>query len=125
MPSRGAKSSLVACHKGVPDGASVMVATSFTWFTVNGSVSLGDEGRGVVVPAQAVGDGQSWREHSTCPERTGSSSRRRGWTGTVRTHKCLGYGVGQNVRQAEEQVLNPIRLGVLVRTQASVIQPEL
>ena len=44
MPRRGAKSSFCGCHKGVPGGASVMVAKLFTWFTVNGRVPLGDEG---------------------------------------------------------------------------------
>src|SRR6202795_1422222 len=43
-PSRGAKSSFCGCHKGVPGGASVMVARLFTCVTVNGRVPLGDEG---------------------------------------------------------------------------------
>ena len=43
-PSRGAKSSFCGCHKGVPGGASVMVAKLFTCVTVNGRVPLGDEG---------------------------------------------------------------------------------
>src|SRR5580658_6409305 len=43
-PSRGAKSSCCGCHKGVPGGASVIVAKLFTCVTVNGRVSLGDEG---------------------------------------------------------------------------------
>src|SRR5208283_2398053 len=44
IPRRGAKSSFWGCHKGVPGGASVMVAKSFTCVTVNGRAPLGDEG---------------------------------------------------------------------------------
>src|SRR6266481_7174598 len=43
-PSRGAKSSFCGCHKGVPGGASVMVAKLSTPVTVNGRVPMGDEG---------------------------------------------------------------------------------
>src|SRR6266571_3857840 len=43
-PSRGAKSSFCGCHKGVPGGASVIVARLSTPVTVNGRVPLGDEG---------------------------------------------------------------------------------
>src|SRR5271157_2622152 len=43
-PSRGAKLSFVASHKGVPCGASVMVRRFSTPITVNGSVPLGEEG---------------------------------------------------------------------------------
>src|ERR1700688_163738 len=43
-PSRGAKSSFCGRHRGVPDGASVMVARLFTCVTVNGRVPLGAEG---------------------------------------------------------------------------------
>src|ERR1700690_557640 len=43
-PSRGAKSSFCGRHRGVPGGASVMVARLFTCVTVNGRVPLGDDG---------------------------------------------------------------------------------
>src|SRR5713101_8245696 len=43
-PSRGAKSSLCGCHKGVPCGASVMVARLSTPVTVKGRVPFGEDG---------------------------------------------------------------------------------